>query len=407
MVRITVHEHKSEAFDYSRTSTPVAKAYELLDDYFCGDTGALSKDAVEKVLLTFRNDRGFYDRSKLKAVKSYSLAWDALLREIQATLEWDDEFPHATKLSSEQVKKWFASKGRDFKEDLKPLVDAIDRQRKEWWGDGVSNKGESRQCEGSKTPDEEVLRILTDMEKCDELAEYIDLKKVNKNLDDLTEQFEFNFDFDEGLGRFVSHISEDEDGNSDDESEANKWNSCAELTDYIMDVLDIPQGTMVNKHVGENWETIQWRLFDGGIENVYDPYEADESKKSESFVTDLTKAIQDSKPEVLLSDDAVTYFNDYDDMLDEFEGAYQTVIHVNGKHEVEEMMFLYVPDDNIVAIGDFDVDRADAERAKELMEKFVRGELTEKPGNSDDLESVDYIAIVDGNTYTSTVFVEG
>ena len=135
--------------------------------------------------------------------------------------------------------------------------------------------------------------------------------------------------------------------------------------------------------------------------------DADESKKSESLAADMSKAIQQSKPKVLLSDDAVDYFNDYDSMLDQFEGAYQTVIHINGKHGVEEMWFIYEPDDNIVAIGDFDVDRADAERAKELMEKFVRGELTEKPGNSDDLESVDYIAIVDGNTYTSTAFVEG
>ena len=126
---ITVHERKSEDFNYSRASTPVAKAYELLDDYFCDDSGALSNHAIDRIFITFRNEKDLVDRCKSKATKSHSLAWDALLREINATLEWDDEFPHATKLSSEQVKKWFSSKGRDFKEELKPLVAVIDAYR--------------------------------------------------------------------------------------------------------------------------------------------------------------------------------------------------------------------------------------------------------------------------------------
>ena len=400
MVRITVHERKSEAFDYSRASTSVAKAYELLDDYFCDDAGALSKDAVEKVLLTFRNDRGFYDRSKLKAIKSYSLAWDALLDEIQATLEWDDEFPHATKLSSEQVKNWFKLKGRDFKEDLKPLVDAIDKQRKTWDEERASNKGESKKCEGSKTPEDAVLRIFTTLKDNDILAEYIDMEVVKDNLADLVEEFEGRFDFDTDRGSFVATMLLDSNDERDGDSEADKWNRCAILTDTIMELFNIPNG---EDSTNENWEAIQWELYDGGITDIYTK---DESKKSESIVTDLTNAIQQNQPEVFLSDDAVTYFNDYDAMLNEFEGAYQTIIHIENKHGGEEMMFLYVPEDNIIAIGDFDVDRADAERAKELMEKFVRGELEQKPGNDEYLGGLDYIAIVDGNTYTSTAFVE-
>lgn len=266
---LTIKLHEAKV-DYSGSRVPksVADAYALLDDYFCDDSGNLSKDAIEKVMLTFKNERDLYDRSKSNAVKSHALAWDALLREIKATLEWDDETPHATNLSSEQVKNWFKLKGRDFKEDLKPLVDAIDRQRKEWWG-------------------------------------------------------------------------------------------------------------------------------------------TKESKKSESVVTDLTKAIQDSQPEVLLSDDAATHFDDYDKMLDEFEGAYQTIVHVVGPKGTDEMMFLYVPEENIIAIGDFDVYRENATRAKDLMEKFVRGGLNEVPGNTDGLAGTDYVAIIDGNTYTSTVFIEG
>ena len=488
---IKVHENKSEAFDYSRASTPVAKTYELLDDYFCDDAGALRKDAVEKIFILFRNEKDLVDRCQSKATKSHSIAWEALLREIQATLEWDDEFPHATKLSSEQVKNWFKLKGRDFKEDLKPLVDAIDKQRKTWDEERASNKAESiygrpdskadelagkyyvaidndsegtiytskqefddyasaeewanselernagdekvylasiyklyvdtytqqlasdlegtilksdvcesKKCEGSKTPEDAVLYIFTSLKDNDILAGYIDMEVVKNNLADLVEEFEGRFDFDTDRGSFVATMLLDSNDERDDDTVADKWNRCADLTYTIMELFDIPNG---EDSTNENWEAIQWELYDGGITDIYTK---DESKKSESIVTDLTNAIQQNQPEVLLSDDAVTYFNDYDEMLDAFEGAYQTIIHIENKHGGEEMMFLYVPEDNIIVIGDFDVDRADTERAKELMEKFVHGELEQKPGNDEYLGGLDYIAIVDGNTYTSTVFVE-
>lgn len=129
--RKTSVESKQDEADYSasRVSKPIADAYSLLDEYFCDEDGRLTSDAVDKVYLTFRNERDLYDRSKSRAVKSHSLAWDALLREINATLEWDDENPHATSLTSEQVKNWFKLKGRDYKEELKPLVAVIDAYR--------------------------------------------------------------------------------------------------------------------------------------------------------------------------------------------------------------------------------------------------------------------------------------
>jgi hypothetical protein len=124
-------ESKQDEADYStsRVSKPIADAYSLLDGYFCDEDGRLTDDAVDKIYLTFQNERDLYDRSKSRAVKSHSLAWDALLREINATLEWDDENPHATSLTSEQVKNWFKLKGRDYKEELKPLVAVIDAYR--------------------------------------------------------------------------------------------------------------------------------------------------------------------------------------------------------------------------------------------------------------------------------------
>lgn len=177
---------------------------------------------------------------------------------------------------------------------------------------------------------------------------------------------------------------------------------------------DTPHANSLTSEQLKNWFRLKGQDYKeelAPLVKLVDEWRADmfkdESKQAESIVTDLTKAIQDNKPKVLLSDDASEYFDDYDAMLDEFEGAYQTIIHIENKHGSEEMLFMYVPDDNIIAIGDFDVDRADAERAKELMEKFVRGELEQKPGNDEYLGGLDYIAIVDGNNYTSTAFVEG
>lgn len=134
---------KSEAdYSSSRVSKSIADAYKLLDDYFCDNNGALRSDAIDKMYTTFRNESDLTARSKSKATKSHSLAWETLIREIKATLEWDDEFPHATSLTSEQVKNWFKLKGRDFKEDLKPLVDAIDayRNKKESKGESMKNE---------------------------------------------------------------------------------------------------------------------------------------------------------------------------------------------------------------------------------------------------------------------------
>lgn len=377
---LTIKLHEAKV-DYSGSRVPksVADAYALLDDYFCDDSGNLSKDAIEKVMLTFKNERDLYDRSKSNAVKSHALAWDALLREIKATLEWDDETPHATNLSSEQVKNWFKLKGRDFKEDLKPLVDAIDRQRKEWWGVKESKKSESDTADA-----EQVFKDMADslgisdrsvITTDGDRVKFV-LKLKLKDLEDYA--WEYN----------------------------PKLKVVKNIASPTADAFDGARKTVNTVEDAAAW-------LKGGIEELLNMEKeaidlvGNESKKSESFVTDLTKAIQDSPPEVLLSDDAVTHFDDYDKMLDEFEGAYQTIVHVVGPKGTDELMFLYVPEENIIAIGDFDVYRENATRAKDLMEKFVRGELNKVPGNTDGLEGTDYVAIIDGNTYTSTVFIEG
>lgn len=142
---------KSEAdYSTSHVSKSIADAYKSLDDYYCNNDGSLRKDFMDQIMTTFVNERDLYNRSQSKAVKSHSLAWDVLCREINAHLEWDDETPHATKLTSEQVKNWFKLKGRDFKEDLKPLVDAIDayRNKKESKGESMKNEANIEDLKG-------------------------------------------------------------------------------------------------------------------------------------------------------------------------------------------------------------------------------------------------------------------
>lgn len=137
----------------------------------------------------------------------------------------------------------------------------------------------SKKNERGNTPKEEVLRIMEVLSKKDKVGQYIDLEEVKDALDDLTERFEFHFRFQDGWNSFVFDIHEDPEGNLDDEDEAAKWNTCAELTDEIMEMFDIPQGKMLNAQIGENWEAIQWELYDGGIESNYIPADKDESKK--------------------------------------------------------------------------------------------------------------------------------
>lgn len=134
------NESKQSEADYTRASKPVADAYKVLDNYYL-DNGKLSDFLTEQVLMTYKNDGAMYNRSKSKAVKSHSLAWESLLATINALLEWDDETEHATKLTSEQVKNWFKANGMDYKEALKPLVDAIENQRKEWFGESKQEEG--------------------------------------------------------------------------------------------------------------------------------------------------------------------------------------------------------------------------------------------------------------------------
>ena len=388
-MKITVHERKSEDFNYGRVSTPVAQAYKVLDNQYCDErTGKITGPAFDAIMVMAENDRPIYDYARSKRVKSHSVAWMALLKDIAYTLQWHDDTPHANSLTSEQLKNWFRLKGQDYKEELAPLVKLVD----EWRADMF--KDESKQDEATKYSEDVVQDIMFAV--IDDLKRQwkglpVDCNDVIDTLEDLKSVFFDKLDWDGQRKEFSVDVPVNSQGDTDHD---NRYDKCMAVADGVVSVLGL-YDTWAPRIAAclYNSDDIQDRLVS-------------ESKQAESIVTDLTKAIQDNKPKVLFSDDATSYFDDYEDMLDEFEGAYQTIVHVSGKDEVNEMMFLYVPEENIIVIGDFDVDRANADRAKELMEKFVSGELEKKPGNTD-VEGLDYVAIVDGNNYTSTLFVEG
>ena len=130
-----------------------------------------------------------------------------------------------------------------------------------------------------------------------------------------------------------------------------------------------------------------------------------EAKKSESIVSDIRK----NKPQVHLVGeyiDTVDYsdnFDDYDDLLDRFEGQ-QDFVSIKTKKGTVESPLAYDREKNLLLILDDELPAdEDKEFAKELVQGFVDGKLepVEKP-----LMPLmdDYVCIVDGNTYTATCY---
>lgn len=127
-----------------------------------------------------------------------------------------------------------------------------------------------------------------------------------------------------------------------------------------------------------------------------------ETKKSESIASDIRK----NKPQVHLVGeytDTVDYsdnFDDYDDLLDRFEGQQDFVSIETNKGTVESPL-AYDRENNLLLILDDELpEDADKEFAKELVQDFVDGKIepVEKPLTDD------YVCIVDGNTYTATCY---
>lgn len=170
-MKITVHERKSEDFNYGRVSTPVAQAYKVLDNQYCDErTGKITGPAFDAIMVMAENDRPICDYAQNKRTKSHSVAWMALLKDIAYTLQWHDDTLHANSLTSEQLKNWFRLKGQDYKEELAPLVKLVD----EWRADMF--KDESKQAEAL----EDIWRgaeVLTRNEACEQIDYIPEIEK--------------------------------------------------------------------------------------------------------------------------------------------------------------------------------------------------------------------------------------
>lgn len=120
---------------YSRVSSPVAEAYRLLDEEYL-ENGHLGKGVADSVVLLVENDESLYRMYSNRRSKSRGIAWEGLLKDIAYYLDWNDEGkPHATRLSSEQLKNWFRLNGLDFTVEMKPVVDAVEESRQITWRD--------------------------------------------------------------------------------------------------------------------------------------------------------------------------------------------------------------------------------------------------------------------------------
>ena len=196
-MKITVHERKSEDFNYGRVSMPVAQAYKVLDDQYCDErTGKITGPAFDAIMVMAENDRPIYDYARNKRAKSHSVAWMALLKDIAFTLQWHDDTPHANSLTSEQLKNWFRLKGQDYKEELAPLVKLVD----EWRADMF--KDESKQAEAY----EDIWRgakVYTTDEACEQLDLPADW------LQDFIDEYGENWDEDpDAMNEYVQRVDD-------------------------------------------------------------------------------------------------------------------------------------------------------------------------------------------------------
>lgn len=259
-------------------------------------------------------------------------------------------------------------------------------------GDGAdfgfwSMSNESKKNE-TNSPEEAVKKVLMDASADAEFrreagkdfsAEDFE-KSIDANIEKLRDVFLDNLYFDEGS--FTCDVNDHEETRE----------LCSFVASKVAYILGLPDSVATAIDGYLLWYVVQ--------ENIV----SDESKKSES-VSSMVKKILKDKPEVMLTDDAVNEYDDYDEMLDDLEGE-QDYIHIGSNGNNEDMIFRYNADKNLIVVGDLDVDSADADAALSLVQDFVYGKLKlASSGEYDD--NSDFIAIIDGMTYTAYVYIRG
>jgi len=110
-------------------AAPTAVAYSMLDDRFAPGGQVDTSDIADSVRMVVANDRQLYDMLMSTRVKAHGIAWLALQKIFTEYLEYNES--PKTKLSSEQIKNWFARHGVDFREAMATAVAKVEELRGE------------------------------------------------------------------------------------------------------------------------------------------------------------------------------------------------------------------------------------------------------------------------------------
>lgn len=126
--------HKILAFNKDRISEGVRKAYDELNERFCDYHGKIYVDELKASIGEIvDNDQSLYSQIKNNRIKVHSVVWYALEKVFNKYLEWAE----CRKLSSEQIKNWFAYNNTDYKTALKKVVEYMEGIRKQYIKEGL------------------------------------------------------------------------------------------------------------------------------------------------------------------------------------------------------------------------------------------------------------------------------
>ena len=121
--------HQILAFNKDRISDAVRKAYEELNERFCDYHGKIQEDELRKsIRKVIDNTQSLYYQFKNGRTKVRASVWYALEHMINDYLEWAD----CRKLSSEQIKNWFAYNNTDYKTALKKTIEYFEDLKKRY-----------------------------------------------------------------------------------------------------------------------------------------------------------------------------------------------------------------------------------------------------------------------------------
>lgn len=105
-----------------------------LDDLYVEDGKIIENYLVDNIDLFLFNTREFYDQIKNKRRKSYSIAYEAMLGLFQINVD-DYLDGGSVRVTSDMIKRWLNKYGVDYKQLLIPIIEKIDEERADIFGE--------------------------------------------------------------------------------------------------------------------------------------------------------------------------------------------------------------------------------------------------------------------------------